>query len=186
MPYLPVILGTAREGRVSEHAAAFVLGRIKAAGHETELIDVRDFPASATARVKPEGWDDKGLAEKMARADGYVIVSPEYNHGYPGELKIFIDHFYAEYARKAVGLVGVSNGPWGGTRMIEQLRGVFGAVDVVIPKRTVMFPKAPDLFGEDGTLGEEDAETYAKAVDGMLDSVAWFASALKEARSKDA
>lgn len=185
MLYLPVILGTGREGRLSEHAATFVLEQVKAAGHETELIDVRDYASAFTARVKPEGWDDKGAQEKMARADGYIIVSPEYNHSFPGELKIFLDHFYMEYAKKSVGLVGVSMGPWGGARAIESLRIVFGAVDVMVTKKTAMFTMAPKLFAEDGSMDDASREMYVKSVSGMIESTAWFASALKNAREKD-
>lgn len=58
----------------------------------------------------------------MTRADGLVIVSPEYNHGYPGEMKLMLDQLYKEYNRKPVGICGVSSGALGGARMVEQLR----------------------------------------------------------------
>ena len=81
--YLPLLLGTARQGRQSEHVAAFVLSEMKKRPEiETELIDVRTLKM----RLDDAGEEmkDAGYAEKMTRADGIVIVTPEYNHGYPG------------------------------------------------------------------------------------------------------
>lgn len=171
--YIPVILGTGREGRASEAAAKFVLKQAEAAGLETELIDVKDLPSPTTARVSMENFDAGEIGEKMKRADAYIIVSPEYNHSFPGELKIFIDHFYDEYDKKAVGICATSMGGGGGLRMIESLRIVFGALNVAVPKRTVQFPHI-----QDGV----DEEKAAKPVQGMLEDLTWFAKALKAAR----
>ena len=87
--YIPIILGTAREGRKSEMVANYVLNNIKKLGVETELIDVRDFIQGSTYGIndKIESWKNKAI-----QADGIIIVTPEYNHGYPGELKIFLDN----------------------------------------------------------------------------------------------
>src|SRR3989338_5841568 len=122
--FIPIILGTARAGRRSEHAARFVFGKMKKReGIETEFLDVRDFRLSAT--------DDTGeteVAKKLAaitgRADGFIIVAPEYNHGYPGELKMMLDMSDGEYAKKPIAICGVSEGATGGARMMEQLRNV--------------------------------------------------------------
>jgi len=179
---IPVILGTAREGRRSEAIAKWVLGQVEAAGLKTELIDVRELPSSISARVDQEGFDAGRFGKIMNEADGYIIVAPEYNHSIPGELKIFLDHFYNEYDRKVVGICGVSGGPWGGSRMIESLRQILGAVNVMVPKQTVQFTKAAKLFDEDGKMNSDMVEIYTKAVGGMIESVSWFASALKTAR----
>src|SRR5437899_4499540 len=118
--YIPLILGTARQGRRSEHVAHFVLSEMKKRPEiETKLIDVRQLQM----RLDDAGeqMKDAGYAEKMTRADGLVIVTPEYNHGYPGLLKHALDMCLEEYIHKAVGLVGVSAGPFGGARVIEQM-----------------------------------------------------------------
>src|SRR3989344_7966247 len=112
--YIPIILGTARKGRRSEKAANFVLQEFqKQEGVETELIDVRDYRIAATDNTGdlPEA---KKFSEKAARADGFIIVSPEYDHGYPGELKMMLDMLYDEYNRKPVAICGVSMGQSGG------------------------------------------------------------------------
>src|SRR3989338_967971 len=100
--YIPVILGTAREGRTSENVAKFVLEQVKKTGVETELIDVRNYEvAPVTDNTETKDFANR-YGEKVVRADGFVIVSPEYNHGYPGELKMLLDEVYTEYVKKPV------------------------------------------------------------------------------------
>src|SRR5262245_58802077 len=114
---IPVILGTARSGRESEKVAKFVHEFAVQHGFLTELVDVRDYLQSFTEEKELTAWKEKATA-----ADGFIIVSPEYNHGYPGELKMFLDSAYVEYNHKPLGIVGVSDGMAGGIRMAEQLR----------------------------------------------------------------
>ncbi len=182
--FIPVILGTGREGRRSEHVARFVLSYMQKDNRlETELMDVRDYPSPFTARVDKEGFDDQGLASSIKRADGFVIVSPEYNHGYPGELKIFLDHYFSEFSQKPFGICGVSSGSWAGARMIEGLRIVLAAFNSISIGKTAMFPNVSDLFDEQGNMKEEYIVQYEKMVAGMLDSVITFAEALAPLRT---
>ncbi|MBA3273225.1 MAG: NAD(P)H-dependent oxidoreductase, partial [Chthoniobacterales bacterium] len=128
--YIPIILGTPRQGRKSEDAARFVLQQAsKRAGVETELIDVRQLPL----RMDDAGEQIKipAFAEQMHRADGLIIVAPEYNHGYPGLLKHALDTNLEEYNHKPVGICGVSAGPFGGTRVIENLLPVMRELGLV-------------------------------------------------------
>ncbi|MDO8655086.1 MAG: NAD(P)H-dependent oxidoreductase, partial [bacterium] len=120
------------------------------------------------------------LGEKLKRADGYVVVSPEYNHSFSGELKLFLDAFYQEYARKPVGICGVSVGPNGGVRAVEQLRLVFIEFHAVPIREAVYFRNVADLFDEQGAI--KDA-SYEKIVKTFFDELIWFANALKAARS---
>src|SRR5262252_4279067 len=111
--FIPVILGTPRKGRYSEFVARFVIDQVRGNERvETELLDVRDVALM---------FDDAGEAIKDARfsdiamrADALILVVPEYNHGYPGILKHVLDTNLKEYIHKAVGIVGVSAGPFGG------------------------------------------------------------------------
>jgi NAD(P)H-dependent FMN reductase len=119
--YIPVILGTAREGRQSEKVAKFMAGEVNRSGYDTEVIDVRDFRISATDNTLGSS-QAKALSGKISRADAFIVVTPEYNHGYPGELKMMLDMLYDQWAKKPVGFVGVSAGGLGGARVIEQLR----------------------------------------------------------------
>ena len=156
MKYIPIILGTAREGRRSKEVADFILDRIT--NFETEIIDVRDWAKSATKRY-PE--DQKELQEKIDKADGFIIVSPEYNSGYPGELKILLDSFLDEYAGKPVGIIGVSAGSFGGIRMIEKLRPVLVNLGMKPISSFVTFKNVADLE-------KEDLENYKELTDKFL------------------
>src|SRR3974390_1936637 len=118
--YIPVILGTARMGRMSQHAASLVTEELrKCTGVETDLIDIAKLPLPTNDAG--EAIKHASFSTKMDRADALVIVSPEYNHGYSGLLKHVLDSCLKEYIHKAVGIVGVSAGPFGGARVIQNL-----------------------------------------------------------------
>ncbi len=111
--FIPVILGTARMGCMSLHAAQLVTGELgKCAGIETDLIDIAKIPLPTNDAG--EAIKQADFSAKMNRADALVVVSPEYNHGYSGLLKHVLDSCLKEYIHKAVGIVGVSAGPFGG------------------------------------------------------------------------
>ena len=113
--FIPVILGTARMGRMSLHAARLVTREVgKRAGVETELVDITQLPLSTDDAG--EAIKDPGYSATMERADALVIVTPEYNHGYSGLLKHVLDSCLKEYIHKAAGIVGVSAGPFAGAR----------------------------------------------------------------------
>ncbi len=176
--YLPVILGTPRQGRRSEHAARFVLEQTqKRAGVETELIDVRELPLAfndAGEQIKIPAFSDQ-----MKRCDGLIIVTPEYNHGYPGLLKHALDTNLEEYIHKAVGICGVSAGSFGGTRVIEHLLPVMRELGLVTIFTDVNFGKVQDVFDEHGGLRDE---SFVRRVNGFLDELIWMARVLRHGR----
>jgi len=169
--YIPIILGTARQGRRSEHAARFVLEQTSTrAGVETELIDVRTIPMpfdDAGEQIK-----DPRFAEMMQRCDALILVVPEYNHGYPGLLKHALDMCLEEYIHKAVGICGVSAGPFGGSRVIESMLGVMRELGLVTTFTDVNFSDAAKLFSETGEI--QDA-SYVRRVGKFLDELIWMA-----------
>jgi NAD(P)H-dependent FMN reductase len=176
--YIPIILGTARQGRRSEHAAKFVLEETKRrAGVETELIDVRALGLSmndAGEQIKiPE------FSEKMKRCDALILVVPEYNHGYPGLLKHALDTNLEEYIHKAVGLCGVSAGPFGGARVIEHLLPVMRELGLVTTFTDVNFSNVKKLFDDDGQLQDEN---FVDRVNKFLDELLWMARVLRHGR----
>jgi NAD(P)H-dependent FMN reductase len=177
--FIPVILGTAREGRQSEKVARFVLDSVSKAGIETELIDVKNYRIPATDNSGKSDIYGK-LSPKLMKADGFIIVTPEYNHGYPGELKMFLDMFYAEWARKPLGLAAVSIGPFGGARVVEQLREVAAELHMADIREVLHFPFVQNLFDEKGII--KDASAYEKRIKTFLDELSWYANALKTAR----
>lgn len=176
--YIPVILGTARQGRWSEHAARFVLQETaKRLGVETDLIDVRELHLrndDAGEQIK-----DPGYAEKMVRADAIIIVTPEYNRGYPGLLKHALDMCLDEYSHKAVGICGVSAGPFGGSRVIEALLPVLRELGLVTTSADVNFGSVRRVFSEAGELQDQ---AFVRRVGKFLDELIWMARVLRHGR----
>lgn len=183
MLFIPILLGTAREGRQSEKAARFVLEEAKRyAQFETQLIDARDFGLSRTDDTKTSEKAKK-FSQIINRADGLIVVSPEYNHGMPGELKMTLDQLYKEYNHKPIGICGVSEGHMGGSRMVEQLRLVAIELKMVPINTAVYFSSVESLFDEQGKI--KDVETYRKRLIGFFDELLWYAKALKAAREQE-
>jgi len=176
--FIPLILGTARQGRESEHAARFVFERTKArAGVETEFIDVRTLPMKLDDAG--EQMKDPKFAASIERCDGLIIVTPEYNHSFPGLLKHALDTCLKEYIHKAVGICGVSAGPMGGSRVIESLLPVMRELGLVTIFEDVNFGKIGSLFDERGQLLDEN---FARRVDGFLNELIWMSKVLRYGR----
>ncbi|HEX8921148.1 MAG TPA: NADPH-dependent FMN reductase [Pyrinomonadaceae bacterium] len=176
--FIPVILGTVRKGRASENVAKFVLEEIrKREGVETELIDIRDIPL--TTDDAGEAIKDSGFSAAVSRADALVLVTPEYNHGYPGMLKHLLDTNLKEYVHKAVGVCGVSAGGFGGTRVIENLLPVMRELGLVTIFWDGNFSGAQKLFDADGKLLDQ---SYVKRIDKFLKELIWMAKVLRYGR----
>ena len=177
--FIPVILGTVRKGRASENVARFVFEQVKQReGIETEFIDIRElnFPADdAGEQIK-----DPRFAATCARADGLVVVTPEYNRGYPGMLKHVLDSNLKEYIHKAVGVCGVSAGGFGGTRVIENLLPVLRELGLVTIFWDGNFSGAQKLFDGDGKIIDE--ATHAKRIDKFLGELIWMSKVLRYGR----
>jgi NAD(P)H-dependent FMN reductase len=181
---IPVILGSVREGRKSYFPAKLINQKLKDLGHESVLVDFKELPLpfydSALESSDHKGkypypnvqtWSSIAMA-----ADAFVIVTPEYNHGYPGVLKNALDWLYIEFDHKPVGLVGVSNGLVAGARVIEQLRPIMENFSMFAVRETVMFAKAQNVFDEQGNLLDE---SYNKKIDGLLKPLVASAELMK-------
>src|SRR6476660_1070928 len=176
--FIPVILGTARRGRESEDAARFVFEQTKKrAGVETELIDVCKLPLKLDDAG--EQMKDPKFSATIERSDGLIIVTPDYNHGYPGLLKHALDMNLEEYIHKAVGICGVSAGPFGGARVIEALLPVMRELGLVTIFNDVNFANAGEIFGEDGRLLDEG---FVRRTAKFLDELIWMARVLRHGR----
>jgi NAD(P)H-dependent FMN reductase len=177
--FIPVILGTVRKGRASENVAKFVFEQLKKReGVETELIDIRElnFPANdAGEQIK-----DAKFSAACERADGLVIITPEYNRGYPGMLKHVLDSNLKEYIHKAVGICGVSAGGFGGTRVIENLLPVMRELGLVTIFWDGNFSGAQQLFDEAGNM--KDRATHEKRMDKFLGELIWMSKVLRYGR----
>ena len=176
--FIPVILGTARKGRASENVARFVFGEVqKRPGVETELIDIRELHLPLDDAG--EAVKDPGFSATVTRADGLILVVPEYNHGYPGLLKHVLDSNLKEYIHKAVGVCGVSAGSFGGARVIENLLPVLRELGLVTIFWDGNFSAAQNLFDAEGNLLEQ---AYVKRIDKFLGELIWMSKVLRHGR----
>jgi NAD(P)H-dependent FMN reductase len=176
--FIPLILGTAREGRQSENVARFVFEQTKKrADVETELIDVRELPMKLDDAG--EQMKDPKFSAAIERCDGLIIVAPEYNHGYPGLLKHALDMNLKEYIHKAVGICGVSAGPFGGARVIEGLLPVMRELGLVAIFEDVNFGNVAKIFGDQGNLLDQN---YVRRLDKFLNELVWMARVLRHGR----
>ena len=178
--FIPVILGTNREGRKSEYVAKLLLSKMEEHDAiEPKLFDVRDFKLPQENYGQNIKDEFPEYRDAIIKADGLVIVSPEYNHGIPGTLKSVLDILLKEYVHKPVGLVGVSAGPWGGTRVIEQLVHVVRELGLTVTFTDLNFPRVGSSFDESGKLLDE---AYHERMDGFLTELIWMARTLRWGR----
>ncbi len=177
---IPILLGTPRKDRQSEHVANWVLAKMQERdGVETRLFDVRDFDLPIDDYGTEIAGDFPEWRDAIIRADGLVIVTPEYNHGYPGAMKSVLDLLLKEYIHKAVAFVGVSSGPWGGTRVIESMVPMVRELGLAACFTDLNFPSVASKFDEQGNLLDA---AYEKRVTGFLDELTWMAATLKWGR----
>jgi NAD(P)H-dependent FMN reductase len=178
--FLPVLLGTNRKLRRSMLAAKWLLGEMEERSEiRTTFFDVSDF-------VLPQddyGQEIKALfpewRDAIIEADGLVIVSPEYNHGYPGKLKAVLDLLLKEYIHKSVGFVGASAGPWGGTRVIEAMVPMVRELGLAVTFTDLNFPSVQKKFDDEGRLLDQ---AYDQRVKDFLDELVWMSRTLKWGR----
>jgi NAD(P)H-dependent FMN reductase len=163
---------------MSEHAAILMHERVVLRdGVETELIDIAKLAIAVDDAG--ESAKDEEFAETMNRSDALVIVVPEYNHGYPGMLKHVLDTNLHEYVHKAVGVVGVSAGIFGGARVIQNLIPVMRELGLVQIFWDVNFTTVGSRFDADGTLVDE---SFIPRIEKFVDELIWMAETLRYGR----
>jgi NAD(P)H-dependent FMN reductase len=191
-----IILGSTREGRFGERPARWIDEQLKSwEGVEAELLDLRDYPMPFMDSKTPPSVlnmqypheEVKKWSQKILDGDAYIIVSPEYNHGYPAVLKNAIDWLFPEWSRKPVGFVGY--GSVSGARAMEQLRevvielgmvpikkGIHIGGDIIMKLRSEPNISDADLFASLRTTPGRDHLAI------FMDELIWMARALKSAR----
>src|SRR5581483_7630333 len=175
---IPVILGTTRQGRMSAHVARVLTQETgKQPDVTTELIDIATMPLPTNDAG--EAIKESEFSLQMNNADAIVIVAPEYNHGYSGLLKHVLDSCLKEYIHKAVGIVGVSAGPFGGTRVIQNLLPVMRELGLVTIFWDVNFSSVQNSFDSDGELTDT---SYIRRIDKFLQELLWMAKTLRYGR----
>ncbi|CAL9525937.1 MULTISPECIES: NADPH-dependent FMN reductase [Streptomyces] len=184
-----VIVGSVREGRQGRAVADWFLATAAEAGPDL-AYDVIDLAGVDLPLVLP-GWGGtpgpgavaalREVSPRLAAADAFVVVTPEYNHSFPAALKNLLDWHLREWQAKPVGFVSYG-GLGGGLRAVEQLRLVFAELHAVTVRDSVSLHGPWSGLGEDGA--PRDAEVCAGAAKGMLGQLAWWGRALRAARAE--
>jgi NAD(P)H-dependent FMN reductase len=184
MTRIGIILGSTRPNRNGEQVAAWVYDNAsRRSDAEFELVDLRDYPLPHLDEPLPPSMGQyqnehtRQWAEKVASFDGFVIVTPEYNHGTSGVLKNAIDYLYAEWNNKAVGFV--SYGAVGGARAAEHLRLVAGELQMADVRQQVTLSLLTD-FENFSVLKPSDY--HVAALSTLLDQVIAWSDALASLR----
>lgn len=173
---LVVLLGTARENSQSKRVSTYIHERLaKREGVTAKHVCVADHLA-APKTVPP--WDQKGTEhastpwQEIARdADGFIFVLPEYNRGYPGEWKLLMDTLYTEYSGKVAGLVGVSDGAFGGARVVEHVKPVLTEFGFIVLNAAAHFKNVDTMFDTDARmLDEKQAGRIESYLDRVIDA----------------
>ena len=179
--FIPILEGTTRVQRKSINVARLVLEVSKEYKEvESIFVDPNDFDFPGDGN-DPEGKDPR-YTKITQRADGFFIVTPEYNHLIPGSLKRMLDSELKNYIHKPVAFAGVSNGPWGGVRAIEALVTTVREMSMVATFTDVQFPKVQEIFDEQRKL-KDDA--YVRRIKKSFDELIWMAKVLKHGRENE-
>lgn len=186
---LKVILGSTRKGRFGDKPAFWIHDRArKVPNVEVEMLDLRDFPLpffnlEKSPSSNPRKYEDDIAAKwskKIDETDAFIIVTPEYNHGYPAVLKNALDFAYVEWNKKPVGFV--SYGSVAGARAVEQLRQVAIELQMAPIRKGLHIPAPWGLLDEKGNLKKGAFDNMNEESGQFLDQLLWWAKALKAAR----
>ncbi|MFG2296208.1 NADPH-dependent FMN reductase [Streptomyces sp. NPDC048603] len=183
---IAVILGSTRDGRFGPVVAKWLLEHTaQRADMTVDLVDLVETPLPTVFPAFGQGLPDEAMAQiaavspRIAEADAFVIVTPEYNHSFPAPLKNAIDWHNEQWHAKPVAFVSYG-GVSGGLRAVEQLRVVLAEVHATTIRNTVSFHNYGEKFDADGRMTDPGADAAAKA---MLDQLAWWGHALRDAKS---
>ena len=180
-----VIYGSVRRDRQGIKAAKFLVSKLEERGHEVTLVDPLEYPhpmLDLRYREYDEGTAPEAMqqvAAILSAADGFVVVSGEYNHGVPPALKNLLDHYGGFYERKPSGMVTYSAGPFAGAHVRSPLRATLSALGTMTIPAVFGISKVGDAFGDDGNAIDT---AYDRRVVNFLDEYEWYANTLKAAR----
>ncbi|SCG37450.1 NADPH-dependent FMN reductase [Micromonospora humi] len=177
-PYpLAVITASVRPDRIGPTVTRWLLRRLDGHPADVDHIDLADLDLPGDLAG---GGDAERFTKRIAHADAFVVVTPEYNHGYPGPLKTALDTAYVEWRAKPLGFVSYG-GASGGLRAVEQLRAVLAELHVSTVRTGVMIPDVHAAFDEHGELRRPERAEAGLA--GMLRQLDWWARTLRRGRA---
>ncbi len=175
---LAVVIGSNREGRFGGIVARWFLETIAGTeGIDLDVIDLADLDLHTRIGIDPPE-PMQSVFGRVADADAFVFITPEYNHSFPASIKAFIDLHVEQWSGKAIGFVSYG-GIAGGLRSVEALRLVFASLNAATVRNTVSFANAWDQFAG-GT--PSDPERSAHAANSLVEQLKWWGHALRTAR----
>ncbi|PPE74130.1 FMN reductase [Solimonas fluminis] len=174
---LGLIYGSTRPGRLCDTVANWAMAQVRRhPAFEIEVIDPARLRRDADGRL-----DETDVGPRIALADAFLVVTPEYNHGYPAPLKELLDASYEPWQAKPVAFVSYG-GASGGLRAVEQLRQVFVELDAVTLRETLSFTEIWEQFSAAGDL--RSPERAVRRMDKLLARLQWWAGSLRDARNR--
>lgn len=185
---VPVILGSVRSERQGIKAAEFIIAKLRERGHQPVLVDPLELDLPLLDKMYkeyPRGEAPEKLerlADLYRRADGFMIVSAEYNHSIPSALKNTLDYFLEEYFYRPSSIVCYSAGRFGGVRAAVALRPMLAEMGMASLPSILAIPSIGKALQEDGTSNEDWIDKSAVK---FLDEFEWYATALKAKREAD-
>lgn len=175
-----IFSGSARQGNYTSHVAKFVHEIASSYEEiEAEIVDPISLGLKFADEGDPTNYPE--LTQKVIAADGYIIISPEYNHAFSGSVKFMLDLHLKEYVHKPVALTGVSKGAWGGTRAIEALVHTVRELGMVVTFTDLNITNVRTEFENGEVKNREDWERRARK---MIDELVWMGNTLKAGREK--
>ncbi|GAB3062614.1 MULTISPECIES: NADPH-dependent FMN reductase [Micrococcales] len=177
---IAVISSSIRDDRMSPSIADWVLTSLaENHGIEVDLIDLAQIALPDDNLLSPGGGPATEVGERIEAAAAFVFVTPEYNHSYPASLKRLIDWHYTQWKLKPATIVAY--GVHGGYSAIEHLRGVLAELNMVTTRRCLGLPAPWEAVDDAERFAP--SETVAKALEGALAELAWWADLLTDARA---
>jgi NAD(P)H-dependent FMN reductase len=179
--HLAIIIGSTRQGRFAPTVADWFVDQAR--GRDDMMVDVIDLAEARLPDIltKEPAPEVAAITPRLTNADAFVVVTPEYNHSFPAPLKNAIDWHFKEWQAKPVGFVSYG-GMAGGLRAVEHLRQVFAELHAVTVRDTVSFHGVWAQFDSEGK--PKDPDSFARQAKSMLDQLAWWGHALRDARTK--
>ncbi len=185
---IAVIYGSVRRVRQGIKAARFVVRKLEERGHVVTLVDSLEQQLPFLDLMYKEYEEGKApeamktVGEILETADGFVIVSAEYNHSIPAALKNLLDHFQSEYLYKPSAIVTYSAGPFGGVRALINLRAILAELGTPSIPSALPVSQIQNAFDDDGNPLDR---AYDKRIVKFLDEFEWYANALRLARDQE-
>jgi len=180
-----IVFGSVRTARQGHKAAHFIQRHTGQMGWETTLIDPKEYVLPMLDLMYKEMTDPQPVFKELHNifneADGFILVTAEYNHGIPPALKNILDHYQKEFFFKPAGIVSYSGGYFGGARAVEQLRSICAELGMPATPIAYHIPNIATALNEEGIPADPKAEERVKR---FLVEFEWYMKAMKKGREE--